>query len=479
MRHQRWSIWGGAIAVTGVILVVGSRDGALGTTDSPITVLVCCAAIAAVVANRPRAARTAPAVAGNADLDQVLRIMTADDNQVVRAGRPGSADVDHRGSTRTPQPPPPAGQSRQAPPRRIPRFSLEGVTNAQVSVHPFSTEDGLGLNLTRFCRAACDDVVLLIHGLTTSSDLFIMPEHRNLVSSLLDEGFTDVWVLDFRMSNRFPYNMDTDRYTLDDIAHYDHPAAVAEMRRHIGDRRVHVIAHCLGSVSFTMSLFGGAVDNIASVISNSVALTPRVPAWSRVKLVAGPALLDYVIGLPFIDPRFGTARPFTKGWLFAKMVSLFHRECDVRSCHMVSFMWGSGRPAMYEHSSLDPVSHERTADIYGPCDVNYYRHMRKMVRSGRAVQYEPGDPQHAELPTDYLEHAADIHTPVLFITGDKNRVFSDSNVVCHKVLSEETPGQYELAVVPGYGHQDPIMGKNAYRDVFPHMIAFLKKNAHP
>jgi pimeloyl-ACP methyl ester carboxylesterase len=101
------------------------------------------------------------------------------------------------------------------------------------------------------------------------------------------------------------------------------------------------------------------------------------------------------------------------------------------------------------------------------------------VRAGRAVQYEPGDPQHAELLADYLEHAADIHTPVLFITGDKNRVFSDSNVVCHKVLSEMTPGQYELAVVPGYGHQDPIMGKDAHRDVFPHMIAFLKKNAHP
>ncbi|HEU5157848.1 MAG TPA: alpha/beta fold hydrolase [Streptosporangiaceae bacterium] len=358
---------------------------------------------------------------------------------------------------------------------KVPRFTLDGVTGAEVSMHPFPTEDGLGLSLTRFRRADCDDVVLLIHGLTTSSDLFIMPEHRNLVSCLLDEGFTDVWVLDFRMSNRFPYNMDTDRFTLDDIAHYDHPAALAEMRRHIGGRRVHVIAHCLGSVSFMMSLFGGAVRDITSVVSNSVALTPRVPAWSRVKLLTGPALLDYVVGLPFVDPRFSTARPLTRGWLLARLVSLFHPECDVRSCHMVSFMWGSGRPAMYDHASLDPVSHERTADIYGACDVNYYRHMRKMVRAGRAVRYKPGDPRHACLPADYLEHAADIRTPVLFMTGDKNKVFRDSNVVCHKVLSEMVPGRHELAILPGYGHQDPIMGKNAYRDVFPQMIAFIKR----
>ena len=89
---------------------------------------------------------------------------------------------------------------------RIPRYTLDGVKDAEVSVHPFTTDDGLGLNLTRFRRAECDDVVLLVHGLTSSSDLFIMPEHRNLASYLLDTGFTDVWAVDFRMSNRFPYD---------------------------------------------------------------------------------------------------------------------------------------------------------------------------------------------------------------------------------------------------------------------------------
>ena len=164
---------------------------------------------------------------------------------------------------------------------RIPRYTLDGVKDAEVSVHPFATDDGLGLSLTRFRRAGCDDVVLLVHGLTSSSDLFIMPEHRNAVSYLLDAGFTDVWAVDFRMSNRFPYNTEAHQYTLDDIADYDHPAALRELRRHIGDRRVHVVSHCLGSLSFMMSLFAGRVTGLASVTCNSVALTPRVPAWSR------------------------------------------------------------------------------------------------------------------------------------------------------------------------------------------------------
>ena len=361
--------------------------------------------------------------------------------------------------------------------RRIPRFTLEGVTDAEVSVHPFATEDGLGLNLTRFRRADGDDVVLLLHGLTSSSDMFIMPEHRNLVNFLLDSGFGEVWAADLRMSSRFPYDTETHRFTLDDVARYDHPAVLAELRRHVGDRRVHVIAHCLGSVSFTMSLFGGAVDGIASLICNSVALTPRVPRWSRLKLAVAPMAMEYVVGLPFIDSRYGEAPVMTRGWMLSRAVSLFPRECDVRACHMLSFMWGSGRPAVYGHDTLAPETHARIADLFGACGVHYYRHIRKMVRAGQVVKYDAGDPRFAELPGDYLARAGEVTTPVMLMTGDRNRVFADSNIVCHKVLEQAAPGLHELMVLPGYGHQDSIMGKNAHEDVFPQMVDFLKRKA--
>ncbi|WP_248963394.1 alpha/beta fold hydrolase [Sphaerisporangium perillae] len=362
---------------------------------------------------------------------------------------------------------------------RIPRYTLEGVSGAEVSVHPFPTEDELGLTLTRFHAAESDDVVLLIHGLTSSSDMFIMPEHRNLVSFLLDSGFGDVWTLDFRMSNRFPYNMETRRQTLDDIAAYDHPAAMRELRRHVGARRIHVIAHCLGSVSFQMSLFGGAVEGVTSMVANSVGLTPRVPAWARVKLRMGPAMLEYGFGLSYIDPRFHDAPPLTRRWLMSRLVSLFHPECREPACHMQSFMWGSGRPAMYRHGNLarETHVHERLADLNGAADVNYYRHINKMVRAGRAVKCDPGSLPHAALPDDYLAGAGQVETPVLFLTGDHNDVFTDSNIVCHRILSERAPGRHELHVLPGYGHIDPLIGKNAHVDVFPRILDFLKRHA--
>jgi pimeloyl-ACP methyl ester carboxylesterase len=360
---------------------------------------------------------------------------------------------------------------------RIPRHTLDGVTDADVSVHPFASDDGLGLALTRFRRAECDDVILLVHGLTSSSDLFIMPEHRNAVSYLLDAGFTDVWAADFRMSNRFPYNTEAHQYTLDDIADYDHPAALRELRRHIGDRRVHVISHCLGSLSFMMSLFAGRVTGLASVTCNSVALTPRVPAWSGLKLSYGPAVLEYVAGISSLDPGFARRPRLTREWVLARLVARGHEDCGVSACHMLSFMWGSGHPAMYEHENLLPVTHERMGDLCGAGGMYYYRHVNTMVRAGRAVRCDPRDPRHRDLPDDYLANAARVTTPILLLTGDRNRVFTDSNIVCHRVLSDIAPGRTELEILPGYGHVDPIVGKHAHVDVFPRIAQFLKRQA--
>ena len=230
--------------------------------------------------------------------------------------------------------------------REIPLYTLEGVKDAAVTTHPFTTDDKLGLTLTRFKRGdEPQDAVMIIHGLTTSTDMFIMPEHYNLVSYLLDHGF-DVWCMDFRMSNRFSYNLFKHRYTLDDIALYDYPPAIDLMRKHIGSQPIHVICHCLGAASFTMSLFGQAVTGISSVIANSVALTPRVPAWSKVKLSFAPDMVEKVLGFAYLNPRWSEDPGFSSGKLFSKMVSLFHRECDVPACHMLSLMWGTGWPAL-------------------------------------------------------------------------------------------------------------------------------------
>jgi len=361
--------------------------------------------------------------------------------------------------------------------RTIPLYTLDGVQNAEKTTHPFSTDDGLGLSLQRFRRDDCDDVVLLIHGLTTSSDMFIMPEHYNLVSYLLDHGLTDVWCLDFRMSNRFSYNLYPNTYSMDDCALYDHPRALAAMRQAVGEgRRIHVIAHCVGSLSFVMGLAAGTVSGVTSCISNSIALTPHIPAWSRFKISVFPFILERLLDVRYVSPGWSNEPRWTRGKLLAKLVSLFHRECDEPACHMLSLMWGTGWPALFLHENLPEPTHRRLADLFGATGMNYHRHVAKMVAANhQAVKMKGGDARYDALPDNYFEAAERIETPILFITGDRNRVFTDSNIRCYEQLKARGVERHQLRVLKNYGHQDPFMGKAVDTEVFPHLLDFIKQ----
>src|SRR6185369_14884100 len=121
--------------------------------------------------------------------------------------------------------------------------------------------------------------------------------------------------------------------------------------------------------------FGEAVSGISSLITNSVALTVRVPSWSAVKLAVAPFLLEVVLGLSYVSPRFGEAPALSRGKLLSRLVSLFHPECDEPSCHLQSMMWGSGPASVCEHAMLDEVTHRRSADLLGGTTLAYHRHV--------------------------------------------------------------------------------------------------------
>ena len=53
-----------------------------------------------------------------------------------------------------------------------------------------------------------------------------MPEHYNLVNYLLDNGYTDIFSFDWRGSMRHNYDLFPNIHNMDDVALYDHPAAM-------------------------------------------------------------------------------------------------------------------------------------------------------------------------------------------------------------------------------------------------------------
>jgi triacylglycerol lipase/cholesterol oxidase len=359
----------------------------------------------------------------------------------------------------------------------IPVHTERGVSDATITHHAFDTKDGLTLDLQRFHRKAGDDVVVLLHGLTTSTDMFIMPEHQNLVDYLLDHGFGDVWSLDWRGSGRFNYNLEPHRFTLDDVAAYDIPPALEKIRAAIGPKaRLHIIAHCVGGISTMLSMALQSYPGLASVTINSVGLTPRVSTWSRMKLMFAPFLVEKILRYPYVSPRMPQFPGFALGKWLVPVLGLFHRECRDPACHFISFMWGSGHPAAYQHSNMSVLTHGRLADLFGGTSMNYYRHISKMVKSGHACPMKAGTRGEFTLPASYLDAFCQKKQPrLLLISGRENHIFPGANRALYEELRKKASNQpVQYWEIPGYGHQDIFMGQHAARDVFPGILKFLK-----
>lgn len=369
-------------------------------------------------------------------------------------------------------------------PERIPVHTLSGVPDADVSTHWLTTDDGLSLSAFRFTRpgnrrvkdTGAGDTVLLIPGHTLSSDMYIMPEHHNLVTYLLDNGYHDVWVMDGRNSSRFTYNLTGVGYTVDDLALRDLPPVFARIREISGHAPLHVIAHCLGSVSLLMGVTAGVITGVRSAVINSVGLIPRLPTWSLAKIAVAPDVLD-LLGVARLNPGWSRAPLYTPAGALGRLVSLFHQECDDEYCHMLSFMWGAGRPALFRHENLLDETHSRLADLCGPAPTSYDKHIRRMALVGRAVSWHAGGDGAGQV--DYTRRLDRLDFPMLLLSGEHNQVFADSNRIFHNRLIKDGPGSYEYRELPGYGHVDPFIGAHSDLDVFPHIVEFLRRHGGP
>lgn len=67
--------------------------------------------------------------------------------------------------------------------------------------------------------------------------------------------------------------------------------------------------------------------------------------------------------------------------------------------------------------------------------------------------------------------------PTFFLHGGKNKTFlpetTEETLAYLRKVHPDT--HYERHVVPNYGHADCVIGKEANKDVYPHVLAFLDK----
>ena len=330
-------------------------------------------------------------------------------------------------------------------------------------IHPFITDDGVTLRLTRY-QGGSKGPVILSHGLGVSSRIFSMDTiETNLLEFLYAHGY-DVWLLDFRVSIELPAS--AQRFSADDVAQYDYPAAVAKVREVTTSPSVQMVVHCYGSTTFFMAMLAG-LQGVRSVVSSQVATHMICPPMTRLKSgLHLPTLLDK-LGIESLTAYTDTnANWFNR--LYDRFLDAFphdtEEECTSAVCHRITFMYS----LLYEHDQLNSSTHDALHEMFGIANIHAMDHLALMVRAGGLRSVDGQD--------IYLPHVGRLAIPITFIHGAENACFlPESTKKTMELLGQHNGSHlYRRRVVPGYGHIDCMFGQRAALDVYPLILEHLE-----
>jgi choline dehydrogenase-like flavoprotein len=331
-------------------------------------------------------------------------------------------------------------------------------------VYPFDATDGVRLQLTRY-KGGTKGPVLVSPGFGTPAASFTIDTNEtNFAEYLVERGY-DVWLFDYRASPALESSMT--QFSLDDIATKDFPAAVQTVRELTSSDTVQVMAHCLSSGAFLMSLAAG-LQGVRSGVASQVSLHLRVAPLNRARSALRVGNVLSHLGVDKID----TETSENPGWaerLFDQAIRLYpsgRERCNSPVCRRIMFLYGE----VYDHDQLNDATHETLHEIFGVANLTTLDHVGVIVNHGHMVTMG-GDEA-------YIPHLDRLKLPLAFIHGEQNRLFLPvGSELTRNALSEVNGADYYTRhVIPGYAHLDCFIGKNAATDVFPIVTAELDRH---
>ena len=341
----------------------------------------------------------------------------------------------------------------------------------QREIVPFMTdeEEAVELNLHHLRRGkgpASGTPVLLSHGAGLRAHLFYgQPGGTSLAEALLDEGY-DIWVQNWRGSIDLPQR----QYTLDRVARYDHPAAVATVLGRKGESKLKAVVHCQGSISFTMAAVAGLLPEVTHVVSSAVSLHVRVTPRSRVKQLVMLPVADAL--LPGADPQWSIRSPSLPAGGFAAMAGAIRRDCANPVCAMASYMYGTGPDVLLRHENVEPEVHEWIGRELGYAPFPLINQLVESVGAGAIVPAE----NLPLLPPSYVDEAPLTDAAFTFIAGAQNRMFlPEGQQLSYEHFNSHAPGRHRVFVLDGFGHLDTLIGGAAAGEPFKRILEGLDR----
>lgn len=304
---------------------------------------------------------------------------------------------------------------------------------------------------------------MLVHCIGVSSGMYSLDTvETNLLEFLFEAGF-DVWLLDFRFSILQPDAANP--HSFDDVATRDYPAAVAAVLAATGRPSLQVVAHGVGSSTLTMALLAG-LSGVRAAVCSQVSTHLELPPLSRLKAALRLTSIASAVGIRTMTADV-EARPGISDDVFDQLLKLHPIDAEERCyspvCRRITVLYGE----LYQHAQLSPATHATLGELFGIVSVRAFGHLAGLGRAGHLVDESGGEA--------YLPHLERLALPILFIHGALNEcVLPRATEITLERLSDRNGAAfYSRRLIPAYGHVDCIIGRDASRDVYPHILSHL------
>ncbi|RYP91482.1 hypothetical protein DL770_002421 [Monosporascus sp. CRB-9-2] len=361
-------------------------------------------------------------------------------------------------------------------PLQYPTQSYKGFVNDTLPTRSYEirAEDGV---LTRLHmweptnNAIKTENLFMIPGAAVDHQIFALPTIRyNAVNYFRRAGYR-VFIMVHRIGALMAAQ---NKWTTFD-ARLDIKASLEYIRKNWGEDKIYTIAHCMGSVAFATGLLDGTIPAswIKGVTCSQVFMNPIWNTMNLIKVLKAPAPLDRVyrlLGGTWFSCSTGHDDSYVQKALneVLRLMPDERREiCNNASCHRCTLVFGR----CWNHRNLNEATHRQIDRFFGGVNMTL---LHLLMRQGVAGGVMANAPLFERLDTadNIRRHLGGL--PFLLFVGRDNAVLSpESTQRTYEALTDifgttdDDGVQYRRRVVPGYGHLDCWMGRNAWKDVYP------------
>jgi pimeloyl-ACP methyl ester carboxylesterase len=316
----------------------------------------------------------------------------------------------------------------------------------------FAAGDGSALMLHHISAGSRGPVIITPGTAMTALTYLIDTVPCNFIEFLAAQGF-DIWLFDWRTSPLLDAHERP--YTLDDVARYDWPAAVAEVRRRTGRDQVAVVAHCLSSPCFLLSLVRGYLptNHVRAFVASQVALHLNMTSVGTIKL---KTRMDRLLPRGnMIHQKLAELSGQISDLAVSALAVVIPKSytCDNPTCPRHSATFGD----VILHSRLNSPTHDLMGELIPECLTAFLKDVAVWGRKRTVLN---------QLDLDHLDR---LRLPIHFISGSENRMFIPlSTERTYRLLCDANgPSLYQRTVYPGFGHLDCFVGVGADEAIWP------------